>query len=52
MFCAIFNFQTRSSSNQLKDELVSFITEISDYSSDDRTVGVIKYEWKNAESHR
>ena len=44
--------ENNTSSNQLKDELVSFITEISDYSSDDRTVGVIKYEWKNAESHR
>ena len=36
----------------LKEELETFITKIADYSSDDRTVGVIKYEWKNEKSYR
>ena len=37
---------------RLRGELESLIVDISEVSSDDRTVGVIKYEWKNAEPHR
>ena len=37
---------------RLKDELELLTIDISDFSSDDRTLGVIKYEWKNAEPKR
>ena len=36
----------------LKDELEDFVMDISNYSMDDRTVGVVKYERKNAKSIR
>ena len=39
-------------SSLLKEELEGLVVSISDYSTDDRTVGVVKYERKNAESDR
>ena len=39
-------------SSLLKEELEEFVISISDYSVDDRSVGVVKYERKNAESDR
>ena len=33
---------------KLKEELELLVVDISDFSSDDRTLGVVKYEWKNA----
>ncbi len=36
----------------LKEELEKMIIDISDYSSDDRSLGVVKYERDNAESNR
>ena len=35
-------------SEKLKEELELLVVDISDFSSDDRTLGVVKYEWKNA----
>lgn len=40
------------SSDELQHELESLLVDIADYSSDDRTVGVVKYERKNAKSGR
>ncbi len=37
-------------SSLLKEELEGLVVSISDYSTDDRTVGVVKYERKNEES--
>ena len=37
---------------KLKSELEDLITDISDYSFDDRTIGVVKYERKNGKSQR
>ncbi len=34
----------------LQEELEGLVLSISDYSADDRTLGVVKYEWENAES--
>lgn len=39
-------------SEKLKEELELLVVDISDFSSDDRTLGVVKYEWGNAEPKR
>lgn len=39
-------------SEKLKEELELLVVDISDFSSDDRTLGVVKYERKNAELKR
>ena len=39
-------------SEKLKEELELLVVDISDFSSDDRTLGVVKYEWENAEPKR
>lgn len=44
--------ETSIDSSLLKEELEGLVVSISDYSTDDRTVGVVKYERKNAESDR
>ena len=41
------DIETSTRSDELKSELESFLIEISKYCFDDRTVGVVKYEWKN-----
>lgn len=37
---------------ELQEELEKLLISIADYSSDDRTLGVVKYEWKDAEPDR
>lgn len=44
--------ETSIDNSLLKDELEGLVVSISDYSADDRSVGVVKYERKNAESDR
>lgn len=46
------NIETEISGDQLQKELEDFIEDLSRYSSDDKTVGVVKYERTNAESDR
>ena len=46
------DIEKNTPSENLKDELELLVVDISDFSSDDRTLGVVKYEWKNAESKR
>lgn len=36
----------------LQSELENLLMDLLEYSSDDRTVGVVKYEWKNAKLNR
>lgn len=42
--------ETGITASALRDELEALLVDISEYSSDDRTVGVVKYERENAES--
>ena len=44
--------ETNIEGSFLKEELEKLVVSISDYSMDDRTVGVVKYERKNAKSDR
>ena len=37
---------------ELREELEKLVVSIAEYSFDDRTVGVVKYEWKDAEPDR
>ena len=46
------NIETEIPGDQLRKELENLVEELSDYSSDDKTVGVVKYERTNAESDR
>ena len=46
------NIETEIPGDQLRKELEDLVEELSDYSSDDKTVGVVKYERTNAESDR
>lgn len=39
--------ENNTSSDVLKEELENLVKEIGDYSFDDKTVGVVKYERKN-----
>lgn len=40
--------ETETSEDELQQELETLVIDISEFSSDDRTVGVVKYERKNA----
>ena len=44
--------ETNIEGSLLKEELEKLVVSISEYSMDDRTVGVVKYERKNAKSDR
>ncbi len=44
--------ETNIDNSLLKEELEGLIISISDYSADDRSIGVVKYERKNAKSDR
>ena len=44
------NIETEIPGDQLRKELEDLVEELSDYSSDDKTVGVVKYERTNAKS--
>ncbi len=44
--------ETNIDNSLLKEELEGLVISISDYSADDRTIGVVKYERKNAKSDR
>lgn len=48
----IKEIETQITASELQSELETLLVDISDYSSDDRTVGVVKYERKNAKSDR
>ena len=48
----LHELETNIDSSLLKEELEILVASISDYSADDRSVGVVKYERKNAESNR
>ncbi len=43
---------TGISAENLKAELEALVADISEYSSDDKTIGVVRYERKNAKSNR
>ena len=43
--------ETKIEGALLKEELEKLVVSISDYNMDDRTVGVVKYERKNAKSN-
>lgn len=44
--------ETETTASALQNELEALLVDISEFSSDDRTVGVVKYECENAESDR
>ncbi len=44
--------ETQCKPQDLKSEIESLVVDISEYSSDDRTIGVVRYERKNAEFGR
>ena len=44
--------ETETSEDELQQELETLVIDISEFSSDDRTVGVVKYERKNAKPDR
>lgn len=44
----VSEIETETSEDELQYELESLLIDISEFSSDDRTVGVVKYERKNA----
>ena len=46
------DIETHDNPQDLKSELEMLVVDISEYSSDDRTIGVVRYERKNAESGR
>ena len=46
----IKEIETQITASELQSELETLLVDISDYSSDDRTVGVVKYERTNAKS--
>ena len=46
----VMEIEESTSSENLKEELELLVVDISDFSSDDRTLGVVKYERKNAKS--
>ena len=48
----IKDIEIQITASELQSELEALLVDISEYSSDDRTVGVVKYERKNAESNR
>ena len=48
----IKEIETQITASELQSELETLLVDISDYSSDDRTVGVVKYERTNAKSDR
>lgn len=48
----IKEIEIQITASELQSELEALLVDISEYSSDDRTVGVVKYERKNAESNR
>lgn len=48
----IKEIETQITASELQSELESLLVDISNYSSDDRTVGVVKYERTNAKSDR
>lgn len=47
----IKEIEIQITASELQSELEALLVDISEYSSDDRTVGVVKYEGKNAESN-
>lgn len=47
----IKEIEIQITASELQCELEALLVDISEYSSDDRTVGVVKYEGKNAESN-
>lgn len=46
------DIESHNNPQDLKSELEMLIVDISEYSSDDRTIGVVRYERKNAEPSR
>ena len=48
----VSEIETETSEDELQQELESLVIDISEFSSDDRTVGVVKYERKNAKPDR
>lgn len=48
----IKEIETQITASELQSELETLLVDISDYSSDDRTVGVVKYERTNAKFDR
>ncbi|WP_029545006.1 protein phosphatase 2C domain-containing protein [Selenomonas sp. AB3002] len=44
----VASIETETSEDELQKELETLVIDISEFSSDDRTVGVVKYERKNA----
>lgn len=48
----IKEIETQITASELQSELETLLVDIADYSSDDRTVGVVKYERTNAKSDR
>ena len=48
----VSEIETKTSDDELQHELESLLIDISEFSSDDRTVGVVKYERKNAKPDR
>ena len=48
----VSEIETETAEEELQQELESLVIDISEFSSDDRTVGVVKYERKNAKSDR
>lgn len=44
----VTEIETETSAAELQNELENLIIDLSDFTSDDRTVGVVKYERKNA----
>lgn len=48
----VSEIETDTAAENLQDELETLVVALLDYSSDDRTVGVVKYERKNAKPDR
>jgi serine/threonine protein phosphatase PrpC len=48
----VSEIETGTPEAELQNELETLLVDLSEYSSDDRTVGVVKYERKNAKSDR
>lgn len=48
----VAEIETETAASELQNELENLVVDIADYSSDDRTLGVIKYERKNAKPDR
>ena len=48
----VSEIETETPEDELQHELESLVIDISEFSSDDRTVGVVKYERKNAKPDR